>query len=154
MHTIHIDIYCIGGEVGYGLASTADPLGYFVVACTHGDPISHPNHTRVTVMSGVGCARPTVDACMDIINKKCEHVHVRVDMHANTHASADTNNIIHANFGWLLSCAHYIKAKYENTQDPRYEQEFLATQLSGYGPAFNQLHLSESRCAKLYPVTT
>jgi hypothetical protein len=137
MNSIDINIYCVGGEIGFGDASTSDPLGYFIVACGNVQP--HTNiiqHTRVVISASPGIVAPTAAACMDIFAKKCDHV--RVGM------------IIHANFGWLLSIAHYIKAKYANMVASDQEEEFLATQLSGYGPTYLQHRISQSRCAAYY----
>lgn len=136
-NTITINIYCIGGEIGLGDASTSDPRGYFMVSCGDIEHITSIHHTRVDIVASPGVVAPTVSACMDIFAKKCEHVRVK-------------GPVIYANFGWLLSIAHYIKAKYTNTIVIDQEKEFLATQLSGYGPGYLQHHISQSRCASYY----
>jgi hypothetical protein len=137
-NTIAINIYCVGGEIGFGDASTSDPRGYFMVSCGEIDnKVPAVRCARVDIVASPGVVAPTVSASMDIFAKKCEHVRVN-------------GPIIYANFGWLLSIAHYIKAKYTNTIVSEQEKEFLATQLSGYGPGYLQHHISQSRCAAYY----
>jgi len=128
---VSIDIYHIGGEIGYGLSSQHEPLGVFAIAV---NGTAEP-YARVHVQSAAGCAQPCAAEIIQLFIQKCHHAMV--------------GRTITANFGWLLSCAHYVRDKYACACNLIYEKEFLSTQLSGYGREFAEFGISRSMIAHL-----
>lgn len=134
-----IEIHYINGMIGPGISSMSEPVGCFQVTCQP----APTNQALITIpiTSSPMCALVRESDILQIFKSKCAHAQVAA-------------NKFLCNFGWLCTIAMYIRAKYADVCDTEQEDEFLATQLSGYGPECVKYKLSQSMLARMYPLAT